>query len=390
MNEIERALQELGRRTRGDVPRSPLPGGAFRRIKLRRAVIAGTTALSVLLAVGGVVYASSRMGEERDLPPANVSPSPTEVAHEPCGYPLSFHANFIPRGLGTRVHPGGRSGADAPGIIAHYEGNPRGALIEVAVAGISSFAQTSKERIGVLGSTGTVGVIHEGFSVEFDYAGCSYELRAYGLTEATLRRFAENLVPRGGTLEAPFHSLWPDHTAATAHANCGQQDYRLDPESVALEFGALVMEWREPIAIPLERSATEWSGELRKSASDDGAEPSGPAIRIWVNEAFPGCWSVTTVARHPDREPTGMSVGVAGRDFELGFTPLGAASADIEVGYGERTTSTVWKGGDSFVHIDLPFDPDAPGHVLIILRDASGQPFSAASATFPQGDFVAG
>ena len=217
-------------------------------------------------------------------------------------------------------------------------------------------------------------------------------MNAYGLEEAALRRFAENLVPRNGVVEPEFSSLWPDHTVDAARANCGQEDWRRDGASVALEFASRVMEWSDAIAIPLDIGHGGWSGELRESSSDDGAEATGNAIRIVVEEALPGCWSVTNVSRTPPQKqkPEGMSVSIVGRVFEMYFAAQGAASADVEIGYGDRTTSLVWHRGDDGVHLQLPFEPDAPGHALIILRDEAGHAFSARSASFPAGDFAAG
>ena len=133
MNEIERALRELGERTRDDIPATSLSGGALRRIKARRIGVVATTVLSVAVVGAGIVFASVNVGDDTPLPPTHVSPTPSETAPTPCGYPLSFHANFIPKGFGTRARRGSGSGAEFPGVIAHFSGERQGAFIDVGV-----------------------------------------------------------------------------------------------------------------------------------------------------------------------------------------------------------------------------------------------------------------
>ena len=389
MNEIERALRELGDRTRADIPRAPLPATALGRIKTRRVATVAVAAVSILIAGAGVVFASFSLRDDGRLPPAHVSPSPGKIGMA-CGYPLSFHASFIPRGLGTRPHPGSGSGAEIKDVIAHFSGERSGSFIDVGV-GDDGYAQASVARIGLqLGTTATVGAIEDGYSVEFAYRGCDYYLNAYGLEEATVRHFAENLVPRNGSPESQLVALWPDHTVASARSNCAQQVWRRDPGSVALEFASRVMDWPDAASFTLDEGHREWSGELRESSSDDGPTPTGRALRIWASEASPGCWWVISVSRLPDDKPDGTGVKVVGRDFRMNFLSQGAASATVEVGYGNKTTSLIWRRGDGEVHLELPFEPDREGYALIILRDDSGKPFGATSATFPEGDFAAG
>lgn len=71
----------------------------------------------------------------------------------------------------------------------------------------------------------------------------------------------------------------------------------------------------------------------------------------------------------------------------------GAASASIEIAYGEdgnRRRSTSWERGQGIVTVDLGFEPDTPGAVLLLLEDADGKVFTAIGTPLPPGDFAAG
>ena len=129
--------------------------------------------------------------------------------------------------------------------------------------------------------------------------------------------------------------------------------------------------------------------EVRKSASD--AEATGPAIMVYTRKEIPRCWSIGSVSRLPDRRPTGVGIGVTGRKVVIGFDPLGAASASLEVGYGGRVATQTWQAGeDTAVHFELDFEPDTTGHFLILMRDETGAVFSATGGPLPAGDFAAG
>ena len=206
---------------------------------------------------------------------------------------------------------------------------------------------------------------------------------------------AENEEPVEPPQQQPdFGAIWPEDTAGQAQSACeersGIESWVEDSTRTAREFGRIVLEWDDPLAIVQDENAKRSSVELRMIAADDGEEAWGPAVIVYMTEAF-GCWFVGSVSRPPDDNPTGVGVDVAGRDVRIAFHTLGAYSATAEVGYAGRLITKTWeKGSGQPVTMRLDFDPDTTGHFLVLMRDSKGGIFSATGGPLPKGDFTAG
>jgi hypothetical protein len=139
-------------------------------------------------------------------PPATdgVSPSSETDDTEPQGVSgcLSlappFTPTFVPDGWSAEVVPGLGGGSEIPNGW-HYSGG-EGRFIDVTLGDTAQpQGQGTAEPIVVLGREGTIGGIHEGYSVEFptDVAEppCDrFVLAGYGISRDDLRAFAEGLV----------------------------------------------------------------------------------------------------------------------------------------------------------------------------------------------------
>lgn len=387
MNEIERSLRELGERARRDVgPLAPRPRDVG-RIKRRRAALAGVTAVSLVLVAAGS-YALANRDERGTLPP--VHSTPTSVASPgPCGLPLDFSPTVLPRGFDGIARPGSAGDDSLPvganGIVANFRGDEQGTFIDV-VANRPAYAQTSVDRIAVLGAEGTIGEIEDGYSVEFWDGGCRYTLLAYGVSETQLRRFAQSFALTGD--EDGFGAVWPEDTAIQADIGCAEatDNSRRSPTSVALAFATDVLDWSPLSTVSHDDGKVDL---FRSSSSGSGDRPD---LEVYTDEVFFGCWSVQGVARPDDGRPTGISISVKGHDASIGFAPLGAETVTVELGYGRHLVSKTWNRGtgDPLVELRLRRAPTTTGHYLMIMRDASGEVVTATGGPLPPGNFVAG
>ena len=117
-----------------------------------------------------------------------------------CAKRVPFEPTYLPKSFSRkpRCGSGGERGTppkqQITGAILHYSGTGH---IDV-IRGDYQYAQSHKRRIQVLGSTGVLGDIHEGYSVRFTFRGKRYTLAAYTgpLPRSELRKFAEGLRPR--------------------------------------------------------------------------------------------------------------------------------------------------------------------------------------------------
>jgi hypothetical protein len=114
---------------------------------------------------------------------------------------LPFFPNTVPAGWSDEIVAGAGGGSDIPGRW-HLSGGP-GRHVDVAF-GATAFPQSpaTVEPITVLGHEGTIGAIHEGYSVEVPTdlltSPCdALVLYGYGIGEEDLRAFAEGLQPVG-------------------------------------------------------------------------------------------------------------------------------------------------------------------------------------------------
>jgi hypothetical protein len=326
-----------------------------------------------------------------------------------CGPPVDFEPTYLPDGWSKDLQRGSGDGQDFPGLVGHYgSGSHRQAGYFDMFAGHSPLAQSNRQRMDILGRPATSGDIHEGYSVEFEYEGCTYVLIAYVFERSELERFAEGLRPSGDNdrrsedRAADFAAIWPEDTYEHAAEECTSEahkedSWRADPESIALEFGALVLGWEEPSVMEVDDpEAYNYDGvvlDVRRDPPDGGHGPVSALVRVWTFESAPDCWSIGSVSRVPDNEPTGVSVSVDGRVVQIGFDTLDAAGGSVEVGYGGRDQMKRWVEAEATerpVTFELGFDPATTGHFLILFEDQEGQVFSASGGPLAAGDFAAG
>lgn len=190
-----------------------------------------------------------------------------------------------------------------------------------------------------------------------------------------------------------FGAIWPEDTAREANDVCNEaqaiESWRADAVRTAEEFGRQVLGW-DPAAVVRHEEGRRVDVELRRSSVDDGAEADGPAVMIYMTEVFDDCWSVGSVSRLPDRQPTGVSISIRGRDVEIGFDDLGADRIYFEMGHGFHTSSADGEVPDGRITWVLKYKPDQTGHFLFLFKDEDGEVFSATGGPLPAGDFAAG
>jgi hypothetical protein len=132
-------------------------------------------------------------------------------------------------------------------------------------------------------------------------------------------------------------------------------------------------------------------------------EPGGPAEIVHLEE-LQACsqdqscqapaWSVMAVSDDPMpcEDPTGpacftLSISVQGQQAHLTFGMRDAATADVEVSYGDAVRGSTTTGE---ITLTLDRDPAHPGYLLLLFRDAQGQVFRAFGYTLGPGDSGAG
>lgn len=172
----------------------------------------GPAALVLMLALlGSSACAERAAAPDRTAPSSPADPpgaSPSEVADATptttaaqCAPPFGFAPGYLPPGFEAEPRPGsgGQQGVpldeQSPKAAGHFTGDEARGFIDVT-AGAPPYAQTLRRPINVLDSPGTIGRIHEGWSVEFAYEGCDYALLAYGVKRSQLARFAQGLEDR--------------------------------------------------------------------------------------------------------------------------------------------------------------------------------------------------
>lgn len=390
MNDFERRLRDLGDKAREDAsaPVRPRPA-ALRRIRRRRAALStgALACVATIVTVGAFAWAA-REPREQAPPPAGES-NLLEIVTK-CGDP-AFEPAYVPEGYATAW--GLPSDEDRPGVIgALYRGKAHAVELTMTPG---DWVQTRPRPIEVLGARATIGTIHEGWSVEFRYRDCDYALLGYGIGRGQLERVAEGLEPRATVTSAPdggdqgLSLVWPEDTFERAEEGCNEASpgERTAPQVVS-RFATEVLGWESPIYAPPPTRSDAWT--VRPSAPDTYGGNVSAGVSVWTTEILPGCWSITSLSRLPDRRPTGVGVSVSGRAVSIGYDPLGATSATIEIGYGGRDRKVFDRAPLDVVEVKLGYDPDTTGHFLVLLRDEAGQVFTAYGSALPAGDFAAG
>ena len=383
MNDFERRLRDLGERTRDDVkdPLRPRPA-ALRRIRRRRAVLStgALACVASVVAVTAFVFSADTQETTRVRP----ADGPPVVEPDACAIP--FEPTYVPEGFDRVAKAAADEGR--PELMATFA-SERPGVIEVTKS--AAFVQTRPRPIEVLGVAGTIGLIHEGYSVEFHHGECEYVLNGYGVTKSELRRFATRLTSPLAEMPPgpPPVVVWPEDTLEQAEDACAAAAprERTAPALVA-RFATDVLGWESPIYEAPPSRSDPWT--VIPFARDTYGGNVEAGVTIWTKEVAPGCWSISGVSRLPDRRGTGVGVSVRGRVVEIGYGELGATSASIEVGYGGRSRDVYDRRELGFVRVNLGYRPRTTGHFSILLRDEDGNVFTAYVVKLPEGDFTAG
>jgi hypothetical protein len=118
---------------------------------------------------------------------------------ERCRSVVDFEPTFLPDGWTSDLRPGEGGGGAFFGVLGHYTADASTAASDTQagyvdlIVGDPPYQQSRRTTISVLGGSATLGDIHEGYSVEFEYEGCDFSLIAFGIARPMLKNFAEGL-----------------------------------------------------------------------------------------------------------------------------------------------------------------------------------------------------
>ena len=175
-------------------------------------------------------------------------------------------------------------------------------------------------------------------------------------------------------------AMWPEHRGIDAKEGCASApDWRANAQETAEEFGREVLGWSGGRAVVDQYGLHGVHARLHRG--------DGRHVQVWLSPVAEDCWAVTGVARPSDRRPEGVSASVRRRRVQVGVLSLGAASAEVIIGFNGREVRA--SGADTGANVRLEFRPRGSGFFLVLLRDADGQVFGAAGALLYPG-LVAG
>lgn len=182
-------------------------------------------------------------------------------------------------------------------------------------------------------------------------------------------------------------TIWPQDTKREALEACDSPAarFRENPIRTAEAFGGDVLDWKTGVGWIKKRTRYGTAVSLYEWAGHEA--PPAPRVDVWVVRVAPRCWAVGSVSRPADGKRPGLSVSIRGRKAQVFFALRGAASAMVEVGYGDKQIRRETVDSLTF---DLGFKPRTTGHLLILLRDESGHITGAIGTPLPVGDFAAG
>ena len=189
--------------------RDVISGG--RSLKWRRRLYSGGAAVLVALLVWTTVPELLSADGEDKPPPVVGTPTP-KVNTGRCN-DVPFRATDLPDGWSYRLQPGSggypgkHSDVTPPDRLAYWAPvkKPLGEYIDV-LKGKSPYVPTSARSIPVLGDEGRIGVIEDGWSVEFSYRGCDYVVMTFSESRGILGRVARTLRPTDTCTGSPVFS----------------------------------------------------------------------------------------------------------------------------------------------------------------------------------------
>jgi hypothetical protein len=145
-----------------------------------------------------IVLVSGACSDASEPQSAPTTPGPTTTPT--CRTSLPFVPEVVPAGLEpTPISGVGGGGESPPGSTAfHFRSATPGRFIDV-FRGEGRYALSdASNSVSVLGGSGRIGEIHEGFGADFEVAseqaGCrEFAVEAFGITREELRQFLEGL-----------------------------------------------------------------------------------------------------------------------------------------------------------------------------------------------------
>lgn len=174
--------------------------------------------------------------------------------------------------------------------------------------------------------------------------------------------------------------MWPEHRGVDAHRGCtAPSRWRTDPHTTAEQFGREILGWSNA-RVEIDQYGHQATHALLRRGD-------GPLVQVWLQRVGGDCWSVTGVSRRRDNRPEGVSASLRGREVQVGVLSLGAESAEVILGFNGREIRTRGQGSGATWRLD--FKPRGSGFFLVLLRDETGEVFSAAGALLYPG-LVAG
>lgn len=376
MNDAERRLRDLGETARNDVTGGLRPRPeALRRIGRRRtALTAGALACAAAVFAAGA-FAWSGTAEDPPVRPADVAPSPPLQSRVCTNVP--FTPGWVPEGFDERPR---LADERRPGLIATFRGD-RGSLIEVKTPH-HELVQTRPRSIRVLGEHATIGLIHEGYSVELYYDVCEYVLNGYGVTRSELKRFAERLEPG-----QHLGTIWPLDDFVDAANRCAvNRAERDDPAAVAESFLRAELGWDDPILVPPERRSDPWVA----TRGGPKAYGAAPRVELMMTEVVPRCWSVHSVGEYArDHGLKGVEVSVRGRWMTIAVAPRQSLQviADVRYGLESPIRQSIGAADGRPNRIDLGSAPREAGRLLLHFQGPDKGPVYAIGVALPPGDF---
>ena len=339
-------------------------------------------------------------------PQPSVTPDPDETEQQEFSEDKSC-ATFLPfvstdDGVTVGLGSGGQKdmplAQQNPQALVHFA-RPNGSFVDV-IAGGRAFPPTDEERIDVMGGTGAIHQIEDGYAVTFATGGCEFQLLAYGSIVEGVKDFVQSLELRGhGGSPSDAFALWPETRPEDAYESCYTADsFRQEAESVAAVYAIDVLGWDEAV---IEASSTDddtGQADPTVEVSRDPTSSGSPRVGMLVREVAADCWSVISVGTPVEPgEPEALSVTKRGARLNVAFD-LEARGLDekaaiirmpVEDGSVSMTADEFRSSGQQIEGVFRSLK-NGPGAFLILVEDRNGQVIGAIGQALPSGDFTAG
>ena len=190
---------------------------------------------------------------------------------------------------------------------------------------------------------------------------------------------SETARPRGPEEPVP---LWPHDPAAPRW-------YPGDGEETALAFAQEVLGWRDA-TFEVGEPAHDGTGGVWSFLE----EGSGPFLAVLIvtrggDPADAKRWAISEVTV-TDAGDTPFAISVQGRAVKVAFDwwERGTREAELIVTYADSEAAITVSQPPAEFELELPFEPEGPGTVLVKFRDAGNRVVGARGMAVPAGDVV--